>query len=250
MNRKSNIEWTETTWNPSTGCDKISAGCKFCYAENWAKMHKNRGIEQYKDGFGFRIAEKRLHYPINWEDPKIIFVNSMSDLFHEKMPTEYLKKVFDVMNNTPQHIYQILTKRIEKVIELDERIIWTDNIWLGVSVENNLTLTRIEKLKLTRASLKFVSFEPLLEDLDNLNLSGIQWIIVGGESGKNARKIELDWVLKIKNECEVNGIPFFFKQWGKRAFNPDQMDSTINRNHKLHARGGCMIKQKIYKQTP
>lgn len=250
MANKSKIEWTEVTWNPSTGCKKISAGCKYCYAENWAKMLQKRGINQYSEGFQFRLAPNRLSLPYKWKTPKIVFVNSMSDLFYEDMPLRYLKEIFNVMNQTPQHIYQILTKRIENLEFYASKLKWTDNIWLGVSVENNKTAFRIDTLKETPAKLKFISFEPLLENITRINLEGIDWVIVGGESGGKARIMDLNWVRNIQNYCRDLNIPFFFKQWGKREFNPDVNDPTLKNTHSLYARGGCMIDRKIFREFP
>ena len=250
MAGNSNIEWTEVTWNPTTGCTKVSAGCKNCYAENWATMQQARGIIQYKKGFKLNLAPKRLNDPFRWRNPKVVFVNSMSDLFHEDIDTEYIKQVFRVMNETPSNTYQILTKRIERVIKLKKEFNWTRNIWLGVSVENNIVKNRITNLKKIPAAVRFISFEPLIEKINNLNLSGINWVIVGGESGYRARKINYEWVIDIKQKCAFMSIPFFFKQWGNRKSNPDIDDPTLNRTHKYHSRGGCMINKKICRAIP
>ncbi len=249
MNR-SNIEWTEVTWNPTTGCTKVSAGCKNCYAERWAIMQHERGIKQYRNGFNLTIAPERLKDPFKWKKNLIVFVNSMSDLFHEKVEDNYIKEIFMVMNNTPQHTYQILTKRIERVKELSHHLYWSDNIWLGVSVENNDFVERIEELKKTPAKLKFISFEPLLGHINYNDYKDISWVLVGGESGGKARKIEKRWVASIKDNCKQNNVPFFFKQWGKRIFNPDSNDPTISKEHSFFAKGGCMIDNKIYREYP
>lgn len=249
MNR-SNIEWTEVTWNPTTGCTKVSTGCKNCYAERWANMQHKRGINQYRNGFDLTLAVERLNAPLKWKIPQVVFVNSMSDLFHDKVETDYIKKIFSVMNDTPQHTYQILTKRIERIEDISTSIFWSDNIWLGVSVENNEFLERIEILKKTQAKVKFISFEPLLGDIEYNDFAGIDWILVGGESGGKARKVEKEWITSIRDNCKRHNIAFFFKQWGKRIFNPDPKDPTIDKNHPFYAKGGCMIDNKIYREYP
>ncbi len=250
MSGRSNIEWTETTWNPTTGCTKISSGCKNCYAQNWAHMQQKRGISQYKSGFELALAPNRLEDPIKWKKPKMVFVNSMSDVFHKAIPSNYLESIFEVMNNTPWHTYQILTKRIERILETNSKMLWSENIWLGVSVEDKTTIQRIELLKSSSAKVKFISFEPLLESLGSLDLNGIDWVIVGGESGGSARKLEKEWVLEIMSQCKNKNIPFFFKQWGKRIFNPDPTDPTMDRPHPHYARGGCMIDKEIIREFP
>lgn len=247
---KSNIEWTEVTWNPTTGCDKVSPGCKYCYAERWANMQLKRGIHQYRNGFNLTLSPERLDQPFKWKDPKLVFVNSMSDLFHDKVPDEYIFKVFQTMNQTPFHSYQVLTKRIERVLELSSKINWSDNIWLGVSVESNEFIDRIEKLKTTSAQTKFISFEPLLGAIDLEDLSGVNWVLVGGESGGKARRIEKEWILSIENNCMTQNIPFFFKQWGKREFNPNPRDPTLDKSHPDHAKGGCMLNDRLYRNFP
>lgn len=250
MAGKSNIEWTEVTWNPTTGCNKISDGCKYCYAENWANMQQKRGIKQYKGGFSFTLASDRIFEPLKWKNSKTVFVNSMSDLFHENMPLDYLKKIFEVMNDSPQHTFQILTKRVEQLNQIAKFLTWTNNIWLGVSVERKIFINRIKILKLSPAKVKFVSFEPLLEDIGKVNLKGIDWVIVGGESGSKARSVNENWILDLKNICIQQHVPFFFKQWGKREFNPDQSDPTLNKKHPLHSKGGCLLKGELYRQLP
>lgn len=247
---KSNIEWTGITWNPTTGCSKVSNGCKHCYAERWANMQKKRGIKQYENGFDLTLAPSRMNDPFKWKIPQLVFVNSMSDLLHEKVPDEYLTNIFDIMNQTPQHTYQVLTKRIERLKNLNKKIEWSDNIWLGVSVESNDFVYRIKELKGIAAKIKFISFEPLLSNIDFKDYEGIDWVLVGGESGGKARNIEESWVLSIKKDCEKANVPFFFKQWGKRIFNPNQKDLTLNRDHPFYAKGGCMIKNTIYREYP
>lgn len=211
---QSSIEWTEMTWNPTTGCDKISAGCKFCYAEIMSKRLQAMGVEKYKDNFEVRTHEESLKIPYTWKNSKVVFVNSMSDLFHKEISLEFIKKVFKVMNENPQHVFQILTKRAERLLELHNELKWTHNIWMGVSVENDKVRGRIDYLRETNARVKFLSLEPLLGPLKNLDLTNIDWVIVGGESGHKPRPMKPDWVLDIQEQCEQNEVAFFFKQWG------------------------------------
>lgn len=210
----SNIEWTEITWNPVTGCTKVSQGCKHCYAERMAKRLSAMGNPRYKNGFNVTLHEDLITLPYSWKKPRKVFVNSMSDLFHEEVPIDFIQSIFETMNNTPQHTYQILTKRSKRLKELSPFLNWTPNIWMGVSVENSDVLFRIEDLRTTGAFIKFLSCEPLLGPLDNMNLEGIHWVIVGGESGPKARPMKEEWVWDIKLQCERNNIAFFFKQWG------------------------------------
>jgi protein gp37 len=211
---QSSIEWTEMTWNPTTGCNKISAGCKHCYAEVMTRRLEAMGIEKYKDGFKIRVHEDALDVPYSWKKSKVVFVNSMSDLFHDEVPFEFIQKVFEVMNNTPQHIYQVLTKRAERLYELHHRLNWTPNIWMGVSVENEKVIDRIDFLRETNAVTKFLSCEPLIGPLTNINLTNINWVIVGGESGRKARHMNEEWVWEIQQQCSNAEVAFFFKQWG------------------------------------
>lgn len=214
MALNSSIEWTESTWNPVTGCSKISAGCANCYAERMARRLKAVGVPNYANGFEIALHEELLNLPLRWHKPKIVFVNSMSDLFHEKIPDDFILRIFDVMNRASWHRFQILTKRSDRLSRMSPDLPWADNIWMGVTVENRKCAFRIEHLRKTRASIKFISMEPLLEPLKELNLLGIDWIIVGGESGPGARPLNEDWVMDIKEECRKSNIPFFFKQWG------------------------------------
>lgn len=211
---QSSIEWTEMTWNPTTGCDKISAGCKYCYAEVMARRLQAMGIEKYKGGFELRIHEDALMIPFEWKKPKLVFVNSMSDLFHKDVPLSFIQRAFSVMNKTPQHTYQVLTKRAERLYELHEQLSWTPNIWMGVSVENEKVKDRIDFLREVNAKVKFLSCEPLIGPLREMDLSGIHWVIVGGESGRKARPIKESWVWDIRQQCAEQGVAFFFKQWG------------------------------------
>ena len=208
------IEWTESTWNPTTGCTKTSAGCSNCYAERMAKRLQAMGLSKFSNGFKITMHDDCLSEPYNWKRPKMIFVNSMSDLFHEDIPFKFIEKVFTVMNENPQHIFQILTKRADLLLEYNSKLNWTSNIWMGVTVENLKAKTRINLLRKTNAAVKFLSCEPLLSDLGILDLKKINWVIVGGESGPKSRPIEEDWVLNIYEQCKNSEIPFFFKQWG------------------------------------
>ena len=214
MSLKSKIEWTENTWNPVTGCTKISDGCVNCYAYRMAQRLQKMGNPKYKDGFEVTLHPSCLNDPISWKKPSRIFVNSMSDLFHKDVPLDYIKQVFEVMNNTPQHTYQILTKRADVLLQYANELNWTDNIWQGVTVENRKTIDRIDCLRQTPAKIKFISFEPLIADVGKVDLTNIDWAIVGGESGWHARPMDASWVLNIKEQCEHQGILFYFKQWG------------------------------------
>ncbi len=211
---QSSIEWTEMTWNPTTGCTKISAGCKYCYAEVMTRRLLAMGIEKYKNGFEVAVHEDALHIPYRWKGSKVVFVNSMSDLFHPDVPFPFIMKVFEVMNNTPQHTYQVLTKRADRLYELHHRLNWTKNIWMGVSVENEKVIDRIDFLRDTNAFVKFLSCEPLIGPLANMNLTNINWVIVGGESGRKARPMLEHWVWNIYGQCKDANVAFFFKQWG------------------------------------
>lgn len=211
---KSTIEWTESTWNPITGCTKISAGCKNCYASILAKRLQAMGQKKYQNGFVPTMHPDTLDDPFKWKNGKLVFVNSMSDSFHKEFPLTFIQQMFSVMNETPRHTYQVLTKRAERLEELSTFLNWTDNIWMGVSVENEKTIDRIDHLRKTKAKVKFLSCEPLIGPLPNINLEGIDWVIVGGESGPNSRPMEKEWVDDIQQQCEKAGVAFFFKQWG------------------------------------
>lgn len=247
---QSSIEWTELTWNPVTGCNKISPGCKFCYAEVMSKRLKAMGAEKYKDGFKIRMHPDALNIPFTWKKPKVVFVNSMSDLFHPEVPFEFIKAVFLVMNQTPNHTYQVLTKRSDRLLELSSLLNWSSNIWMGVSVENEKYTYRINDLSATGAKVKFLSIEPLIGPVKTLNLKKIDWVIVGGESGHKARPVKKSWIEFVKLKCEENNIPFFFKQWGKPKFNINPSDPTISSEHPNHAKGGCELDGRIYRQLP
>jgi protein gp37 len=210
----SGIEWTESTWNPLTGCTKISPGCKHCYAERMAKRLRGMGQPNYVNGFRLTLHENSLEKPLEWKKPQIVFVNSMSDLFHKDVPIEFIMKVFDVMMRAHWHTFQVLTKRAERLEEVSKLIDWPDNVWMGVSVENSDYTYRIDHLRRTGAKTKFLSLEPLLGPLHNLILDDIQWAIIGGESGPGARPLDPAWVVDIRDQCIRAKIPFFFKQWG------------------------------------
>ena len=214
MANNSSIEWTNATWNPATGCNKVSPGCKNCYAETMAKRLKAMGQKNYRNGFEVTLQPHMLNKPLEWEEQKLIFVNSMSDLFHEKVPFEYILKVFQVMEEAGWHDFQVLTKRSERLVKLSKKLPWSPHVWMGVSVENKDYTYRIDDLRKTGAHIKFLSVEPLLGPIPNMNLEGIDWVIVGGESGPGAREMKEEWVLDIRDQCLEANVPFFFKQWG------------------------------------
>lgn len=220
MTTISDIEWTEQTWNPTVGCTKISAGCKHCYAERMARRLHGMGMPGYENGFRLRLIPERLNEPLLRRKPTVYFVNSMSDLFHEKVPFEFIRRVFDVMGRARQHTFQVLTKRPSRMAKFCKGIEVPANVWLGTSVENRRHgVPRIDHLRDVEAAVRFLSIEPLLEDLGTLDLSGISWVIVGGESGPGARPMQPGWIDPIKAQCDQAGAAFFFKQWG--AWGPD-----------------------------
>lgn len=214
MSTGSAIEWTQSTWNPLTGCTKISPGCKHCYAERMAYRLQAMGQPNYANGFNLTLHEHVLKAPLSWKKPQMVFVNSMSDLFHKDVPLDFVLRVFSVMKDASWHTFQVLTKRADRLLELDPILEWTPNIWAGVSVERSDYRFRIDHLRQTRAHTKFLSLEPLLGPLPNLNLDGIHWVIVGGESGPGARPLQSEWVVDIRDQCLLAQVPFFFKQWG------------------------------------
>lgn len=214
MSTNSKIEWTDATWNPVRGCTKISPGCKHCYAERFAERFRGVKGHPFERGFDLRLIPAKVAEPLSWRKPQRIFVNSMSDLFHDNVPTEYIQSVFDVMNQADWHQYQVLTKRAERLEELSDKLPWAPHIWMGVSVESKDYLWRIDHLRRTKAHIKFLSIEPLLGPLGKINLRGIDWVIVGGESGPGARCMNAEWVTEIKDQCVRAGGAFFFKQWG------------------------------------
>jgi protein gp37 len=230
----SEIEWTETTWNAVTGCSKISSGCLHCYAERLAKRLKAMGNASYSRGFTPTIHENLLELPLKWKSPRTIFVNSMSDLFHRSVPISFVKKVFDIMNRADRHQFQVLTKRSGRMLELSSRLTWSDNIWMGVTVESAKYKDRIDDLRGTGAKIKFLSLEPLLGPIPKLNLKGIDWVIVGGESGPGARPMAMSWAIDIRNQCAAAKVPFFFKQWG-----------GVNKK-----KAGRLLEGRTYNETP
>lgn len=226
MADRSAIEWTEATWNPVTGCDRISAGCDHCYAMALAKRLKAMGSTKYQNdgdprtsgpGFAVTMHPQALDEPLRWRSPRTVFVNSMADLFHAQVSVGFIRQVFDVMRDTPQHTYQILTKRSLRLARIADKFDWPDNVWMGVSVENSNVLTRVDHLRRVPAAVRFLSCEPLIGPLDGLDLSGIHWVIAGGESGPNYRPVDVNWVRGIRDTCTASGVAFFFKQWGGRT---------------------------------
>jgi len=214
MAQGSGIEWTESTWNPVTGCTKVSPGCKHCYAKRMAKRLRAMGQANYANGFELTLQPHMLELPLRWKKPQTVFVSSMSDLFHDGVPIEYVRRVFDVMRRAHWHRFQVLTKRAERLARLAPELEWTENVWMGVSVETDRYRHRIDLLRSTPARVKFLSLEPLLGPLHDLDLEGIDWMIVGGESGPKARPMEGAWVTDLRDQCRRAGVPFFFKQWG------------------------------------
>ena len=220
------IEWTEVTWNPTTGCDRVSTGCDHCYALTMAKRLKAMGAAKYQTdgdprtsgpGFGITVHPETLDEPYTWRTPRVVFVNSMSDLLHARVPISFVRDVFDVIRDTPQHTYQILTKRSVRLRRLSYQLDWPSNLWMGVSVENLDALSRVDDLRAVPAAVRFLSCEPLIGPLDGIDLDGIGWVIAGGESGANYRPVDVDWARGIRDACQVAGTPFFFKQWGGRT---------------------------------
>jgi protein gp37 len=216
MADRSAIEWTQATWNPVTGCDKVSPGCAHCYAETFAERFRGVPGHPYSQGFDLRLWEDRLKLPISWRRPRVIFVNSMSDLFHEGIPESYIQAVFEVMTRAHWHQFQVLTKRHERLAELSPRLPWPGNVWMGVSIENRRFVHRADYLRRVPASIRFISAEPLLGPLDGLDITGIDWLIAGGESGFRHRVVRPDWVRQLRDKCLDLEVPFFFKQWGGR----------------------------------
>lgn len=249
----SSIEWTNRTWNPTTGCTRVSSECKFCYAEKETnRLKHNTTYDKYSKGFKEVVEHpETLKQPYTWKEPSTVFVNSMSDLFHEDVSLDFIKQVFEVMKKTPQHTYQILTKREGLLEQYSDQLDWTENIWMGVSVGEQKAVKRIESLVKCGAKHKFISIEPLIEEITDLNFDGIDLVIVGGESGSNkVRPLEKEWVLKIQQQCLDQNTPFFFKQWGKTRNNPNPDDPTIQKTHRYHSKGGCEIDGKVYWTNP
>ena len=231
---KSKIEWTESTWNPVSGCTKISRGCDNCYAERMAMRLKAMGTRGYENGFDVTLHPHALEKPLKMKKPQVIFVNSMSDIFHEKIPDEFIFQIFDVMNRAYWHTFQVLTKRPKRLAKMADKLNWTDNIWMGVTVEANEYVDRVDYLRDCPAQTKFLSLEPLIDSVDKLNYAGIDWVIAGGESGYGARVMQKEWVLEIRDRCENENINFFFKQWG-----------GVNKK-----KNGRLLEGKIYDDMP
>jgi protein gp37 len=226
MADRSAIEWTEATWNPATGCDRVSTGCDHCYAMTLAKRLKAMGSAKYQNdgdprtsgpGFGVTVHPQALDEPHRWRQPRVVFVNSMSDLFHARVPFDFIRDVFDVCRDTPQHTYQVLTKRSLRLRRVAEKLDWPTNLWMGVSVENAKVLSRVDHLREVPAAVRFLSCEPLLGPLGGIDLTGIHWVIAGGESGANYRPVDVNWIRGIRDECKDADVAFFFKQWGGRT---------------------------------
>lgn len=234
MSITSKIEWTEATWNPITGCSKISNGCQHCYAATLAKRLQAMGNIRYKNGFEVTIHRDLFERPLEWKKPKMIFVNSMSDIFHEKVSDDDIFALFKVMNKANWHTFQLLTKRPERLSYISSRVEWTPNIWMGVTVEDSKSIGRCEMLKKCGAKIKFISAEPLLESIGRINLNGIDWLIVGGESGAGCRPLNKDWVIELRDLAKESNVPFFFKQWG--GFH--------------HSQGGSELEGVEYKEYP
>jgi protein gp37 len=235
------IEWTDKTWNPITGCTKISAGCEHCYAENLSKRLKAMNMKKYINGFNLTLHDKALEEPLKWKKPQNIFVCSMSDLFHKDVPDSFIDKVFETIIQTPQHKYQILTKRVKRMASYFMTHKVPNNVWIGATVESKSSKDRIDILREIDAPIRFISCEPLLEDLENLNLKGIHWVIVGGESGSQARLMKEEWVLNIKKQAEHYNCAFFFKQWGTWG------QDGVKRNKHIN---GKLLEGKIIQQMP
>ncbi len=214
MATQTKIEWTELTWNPVTGCTKLSAGCMNCYAERMARRLKAMGMDRYRNGFELTMHEDLIAAPLKWKKPSWVFVNSMSDLFHKDVPFDFIQHIFETMGNCPQHTFQVLTKRSERLAELSPKLKWPENVWMGVTVENREAAHRLSDLRQVPARVRFVSFEPLLGPIKDISLESIHWAIVGGESGPKCRPVREDWVRMLLSVCREYGVAFFFKQWG------------------------------------
>jgi protein gp37 len=210
----SRIEWTHATWNPVTGCDKVSPGCAHCYAETFAERFRGVPGHSYQQGFDLKLWPERLAIPLNWKRPRLVFVNSMSDLFHEDIPFEFVCDIFRSMKKADWHTFQILTKRADRLAELAPLLDWPPNVWMGVSIENRRFVYRADRLRRIRAAVRFISAEPLLGPLEGLRLEGISWLIAGGESGHKHRPVKIEWLRELRDRCQTDGVPFFFKQWG------------------------------------
>ncbi len=249
MSEISEIEWTDSTWNPVTGCSRVSPGCVHCYAERFAERFRGVRGHPYEQGFDLKLWPERLELPLEWRDPRRIFVNSMSDLFHERVPLSFIRKVFATMEAAHWHRFQILTKRSKRLVEAASSLKWPENVWQGVSVEREDFKWRIDDLRRVEAAIRFLSLEPLLGDLGELDLDGIQWVIAGGESGPGARPVRAKWVRSIRSQCRKARVPFFFKQWGALSHNPDCGDPTAKENGGT-SKGGRMLDGKVWNDLP
>ena len=249
MAEHSEIEWTDSTWNPVTGCTKISRGCENCYAYTFAERFRGVRGHPYEQGFDVKLWPQRLGLPLEWEEPRRIFVNSMSDLFHEKVPTEFIHRVFDTMNAARQHTFQILTKRAKRLLDLGPELEWGPNIWQGVSCETEAYTWRIDALRKVPANIRFLSLEPLLGPLTKLDLRSIHWVIAGGESGRRARPMESQWAAQIRDQCRRANVPFFFKQYGTIRSNPNPRDPTAKENGGP-SKGGRTLAGRVWGQLP
>lgn len=249
MSSGSRIEWTDATWNPVTGCTKISPGCENCYAFTFAERFRGVRGHPYERGFDVQLRPERLDLPLKWDEPRLIFVNSMSDLFHEKVPDEFIARVFSTMNRAKHHTFQVLTKRAKRLLDLGPSLTWTPNIWQGVSVENALYRWRIDALRKVPARTRFLSVEPLIGPVGELDLAGIQWVIVGGESGPGARPMAVEWATSVRDQCRRAKVPFFFKQFGTLRSNPNPTDPTAKENGG-ESKGGATLGGRLWRQLP
>jgi protein gp37 len=251
MSQKTKIEWTEATWNPVRGCTQITSGCKNCYAKTFAERFRGVLGHPYEQGFDLRLVPEKLDEPLRWREPRLVFVNSMSDLFHEGVPAEYILRVFDVIARARAHTFQGLTKRSERVRRLAPALPWPANLWMGVSVESANYTARIDDLLYVPAAVRWLSIEPLLGSIPNLSLEGIDWVVVGGESGPRARTMNVDWAREIRDQCLSARVPFFFKQFGHIRNNPDPGDDSIKRkNSPGKAKGGRRLDGRLWDQMP
>jgi protein gp37 len=249
MSQSSHIEWTDATWNPVTGCTKISSGCENCYAATFAERFRGVKGHPYERGFDLQLRPERLELPLEWNEPRLIFVNSMSDLFHEKVPDDFIHKVFLTMNRAKHHTFQVLTKRAKRLLDIGPSLTWSPNIWQGVSVENASYGWRISALRKVPAKTRFLSIEPLIGPVGEIDLTGIQWVIVGGESGPGARPMAVEWATSIRDQCRRARVPFFFKQFGNLKSNPDRADPTAKENGG-ESKGGAMLGGRVWRQLP
>ena len=249
MSEISEIEWTDSTWNPVTGCSRVSPGCVHCYAERFAERFRGVKGHPYEQGFDLKLWPERLGLPLEWKDSRRIFVNSMSDLFHERVPFAFIRRVFQTMEAAHWHRFQILTKRSKRLVELAPSLRWPKNVWQGVSVEREDFKWRIDDLSMVKSSVRFLSLEPLLGDLGELNLEGIHWVIAGGESGPGARPVRAQWIRSIRRQCRRSGVPFFFKQWGVLSHNPVARDPTAKENGGT-SKGGRMLDGRVWNDLP